>query len=147
MTKNSIHIFCDVLHTLDIRGNIIIYHFHIPPPFAFTTRLLKLDTIKSGENVKSLNHATLISFQLWDFLHYFAYTLCRVFFLLFRPKKWLSVRLHNKSHQKSSKCQNFLGAWHLSHFKSDQYKKTPRMTGVYILPFISILVFIKNCHF
>ena len=29
----------------------------------------------------------------------------------------------------------------------DVEKKEKEVTGVYILPFISILVFIKNCHF
>ena len=36
-----------------------------------------------------------------------------------------SVRLHNKSHRKSSKCQNFLRVWHLVFFRADQLKKTP----------------------
>ena len=39
------------------------------------------------------------------------------FFWLFRPKKWLSVRLHCKSHQKSSKCQIFQWVWH---FRAEQ---------------------------
>ena len=48
----------------------------------------------------------------------------RVFFLLFRPKKWLSVRLHCKSHPKNLKCQNFfLYFWHLGHFKGGPLKK------------------------
>ena len=42
------------------------------------------------------------------------------FFWLVRPKKWLSVRLHSKSHKKSSKCQNFLRVWHLVIFRADQ---------------------------
>ena len=37
-----------------------------------------------------------------------------------RPRKWLSVRLHSKSLQKSSKCQNFLRVWHLVSFRADQ---------------------------
>ena len=41
-------------------------------------------------------------------------------FLLVRPKKWLSVRLHSKSHQQSSKCQNFLRVWHLVIVRADQ---------------------------
>ena len=36
-------------------------------------------------------------------------------FLLFCPKKWLSVRLHSKSHQKSFMCQNFSKGLALSH--------------------------------
>ena len=47
------------------------------------------------------------------------------FFLLVRPEKWLSVRLHRKSHQKSSKCQNFLRIWHWVIFRADQSKKPP----------------------
>ena len=34
-----------------------------------------------------------------------------VFFTVL-PKRWLSVRVHGKSHRKNSKCQNFLRAWH-----------------------------------
>ena len=49
----------------------------------------------------------------------------REIFLLFRPKRGLSVRLHYKSHQKSSKCQNFLWVWHLVIFRADQSKKPP----------------------
>ena len=37
----------------------------------------------------------------------------RVSFLTGAPLKVLSVRLHSKSHQKSSKCQNLLTGWHL----------------------------------
>ena len=34
-------------------------------------------------------------------------------FLTVPTQKFLSVRLHSKSHQKSSKCQNLLTGWHL----------------------------------
>ena len=34
-------------------------------------------------------------------------------FLIGATLKVLSVRLHSKSHQKSSKCQNLLTGWHL----------------------------------
>ena len=39
--------------------------------------------------------------------------------------KVLSVRLHSKSHQKSSKCQNLLTGWHLEKSCKDQFKKPP----------------------
>ena len=42
------------------------------------------------------------------------------FFWLFRPKKWLRVRLLCKSHQKSSKCQIFQWVWHLVIFRAEQ---------------------------
>ena len=49
----------------------------------------------------------------------------RVVFWLFRPKKWLCVRLHCKSHKKSSKCQIFQWVWHLVIFRADQLKRPP----------------------
>ena len=39
------------------------------------------------------------------------------------PLKVFSVRLHSKSHQKSSKCQNLLTGWHF--FRGAPVKKTP----------------------
>ena len=56
--------------------------------------------------------------KLSNFLN--KYPIYRVVFLLFRPKKWLSVRLHCKSHQKSSKCQIFQLVWHLVIFRAEQ---------------------------
>ena len=44
-------------------------------------------------------------------------------FLTGAPLKVLSVRLHSKSHQKSSKCQNLLTEWHLELFGRNQLKK------------------------
>merc|ERR1712105_134807 len=41
------------------------------------------------------------------------------------PLKVLSVRLHSKSHQKSSKCQNLLTGWHLELLGGGELKKTP----------------------
>ena len=41
------------------------------------------------------------------------------------PLKVLSVRLHSKSHQKSSKCQDLLTGWHLELLGGHQLKKTP----------------------
>ena len=41
------------------------------------------------------------------------------------PLKVLSVRLHSKSHQKRSKCQNSLTGWHLSFLGGHQLKKHP----------------------
>ena len=49
----------------------------------------------------------------------------RVFFLTGSAQKVLSIRLHSKSHQKSSKCQNLLTDWHLELFGRDQLKETP----------------------
>ena len=51
----------------------------------------------------------------------------RVFFLTRPPLKVLSVRLHSKSHQKSSKCQNLLTGWHLELLGGGELKKTPCM--------------------
>ena len=53
------------------------------------------------------------------------------FFWLFRPKKWLSVRLHCKSHQKSSKCQIFQWVWHLFIFRAEQSKKPPCICTIF----------------
>ena len=49
----------------------------------------------------------------------------RVFFLTGAPLKVLSVRLHSKSHPKSSKCQNLLTGWHLKFLGGYQWKKPP----------------------
>ena len=47
------------------------------------------------------------------------------FFWLVPPQKVLSVRLHSKSHRKSSKCQNLLTSWHLELFGGTSNKKLP----------------------
>ena len=44
------------------------------------------------------------------------------------PLKVLSVGLHSKSHQKSSKCQNLLTGWHLEFLGGYQWKKSPCIT-------------------
>ena len=44
----------------------------------------------------------------------------RAVFFTGPPLKVLSVKLHSKSHQKSSKCQNFVRVWHLVVFWADQ---------------------------
>ena len=46
-------------------------------------------------------------------------------FLTGAPLKVLSVRLHSKSHPKSSKCQNLLTGWHLEFLGGYQWKKPP----------------------
>ena len=45
------------------------------------------------------------------------------FFLTGAPLKVISVRLHSKSHQKSSKCQNLLTEKKLVIFRGHQLKK------------------------
>ena len=49
----------------------------------------------------------------------------RVSFLTGPAQKVLSIRLHSKFHQKSSKCQKFLTDWHLDISGRDHSKKTP----------------------
>ena len=49
----------------------------------------------------------------------------RVSFLTGAPLKVLSVRLHSKSHQKSSKCQNLLTEKNLWFLGGSQLKKSP----------------------
>ena len=46
-------------------------------------------------------------------------------FFYYLPQKVLSVRLHSKSQQKSSKCQNLLTSWHLEFLGGYQLKKHP----------------------
>ena len=46
------------------------------------------------------------------------------------PLKVLSVRLHSKSHQKSSKCQNLLTGWHLELLGGGRVKKNTLYTPV-----------------
>ena len=48
----------------------------------------------------------------WETTHH----IYRVFFLTGPTQKVQSIRLHSKSHQKSSKCQNLLTDWHLELF-------------------------------
>ena len=64
------------------------------------------------------------------------------FFLTGPPIKVLSVRLHSKSYQKSSKCQNLLTGWHLELLGGDQLKKHPlALSGFLALPkFISLIL-------
>ena len=50
-------------------------------------------------------------------------------FSLVPPKKVLSIRLHSKSHQKSSKCQNLLTSWHLELFGGTSQKTHPVEPG------------------
>ena len=53
----------------------------------------------------------------------FVLTMYRVIFFTGTPLKVLSVRLHSKSHQKSSKCQNLLTGWHLEFLGGTSEKK------------------------
>ena len=59
--------------------------------------------------------------------HDIKYLFYRVIFLTGTPLKVLSVRLHSKSHQKSSKCQNFLTNKNLWFLGGSQLKKSPCM--------------------
>ena len=51
------------------------------------------------------------------------FVIYRVSFLTGAPLKVLSTRLHKKSHQKSSKCQNLLTGWQF--LGGHQLKRTP----------------------
>ena len=58
------------------------------------------------------------------------FAIYRVFFLTGPTQKVLNIRLHSKSHQKSSKCQNLITDWHLEVFGLDQLKKAPCMCNI-----------------
>ena len=57
--------------------------------------------------------------------NFFSVSNYRVHFLTGPSKIFLRVRLHSKSHQKSSKCQNLLTGWHLEKSCQDQLKNAP----------------------
>ena len=80
---------------------------------------------------------------------YISYISYRVFFLTGAPLKVLSFRLHGKSHQKSSKCQNFLRVWHLVIFRADQCKKPPcifLIRGVFVILISDIVLDKSACQ-
>ena len=77
--------------------------------------------------------------------HILSHHIQGVFFNWFPVQKVLSIRLHSKSHQKSSKCQNLLTGWHfLELFGRNQLKNNPGrsdMTYFRFQPSVEIVLY------